>query len=93
MHRISTDRFTYHPADRAFTAEASELGGLRLGRVYPDACDVGFTLVSARTGRAVRVILAHTERDREGDTLWTDFAPAPEDRKAAGFDRVRVFND
>lgn len=77
-YRVSTKRFTYNAVTNTFTAEASDLGSnFRLGRVYDDACDMGFTLMSARTGKEVVFYLSHTERDREGELLYDEFRAVP----------------
>ena len=47
---ISSTRFTFK--GNTFSAEASELQGFKLGRVYDDACDEGFSIVSERTGKS-----------------------------------------
>lgn len=88
--RISTAAFTF--AGGMFAADASDLTGqLRLGRVYDDACDEGFTLVSHRTSREVVFALHHEERDREGDLLYTEFRPASPHQR--GIAPVRIYND
>ena len=69
---ISTESFTF--SDRRFVAEASDLGpDFRLGRVFDDACDEGFTLVSHRTGKDV--VFAHHEDkvDLDGDLAVSIF--------------------
>lgn len=38
--------------DNVFVTDASDLGDFDLGRVYDDACDEGFTIISAKTGKA-----------------------------------------
>lgn len=87
---IFTDAFHYDGATNTFTAEASGLP--RMGRVYDDACDVGYTLISERTGREVVFVVTHEERDREGELLWTDLTPArPTPGHSCG--TVRVYND
>lgn len=86
---VSTDRFVYDPERRVFSAFASDLPAF--ARVFDDACDVGLSLVSARTGRAVPVTVDGTERDAEGDLLsWTLRPVAAADR---GLFAVVVFND
>ena len=45
----SSTRFTFK--GHTFIAEASDLRDIHLGRVYDDACDEGFTIVSAKTGK------------------------------------------
>lgn len=90
---VSTERFTYVPAENMFVTEASDLGlghGIDFGRVYDDACDVGLTLVSHRTGTRVVFAIEHEER-RDGDLLYWDLRPA--DRSKWGCGTVRIFND
>lgn len=96
---VSSDRFTFVRSGAPFTdggpklvAEMSDFGsGFNLGRVYDDACDVGLTVVSRRTGRRVVYAVQHEEYDREGDLLWIDLAPV--DRRDRGLPGVRLFND
>ena len=91
---VSTDRFSFDLNDRVFTAELSDLGrDFRFGRVYDDACDVGLTLVSTRTGRRVVFAIENEIRDREGELLWIDLRPA--DLREAQILRcnIRLFND
>jgi hypothetical protein len=92
------DRFTWEPAERLFVAESSDFGalrdgGMRLSRIYNDACDEGFRLVGQRD--RVTYCLAHQEV-RDGDLLWVDFQPTPESERrvpACVGTRVRIFND
>lgn len=89
---------TYVGSDRMFVTEVSDLNAnsIEPGAVYDDACDVGFTLISHRTGRDIVVVQHHTET-RDGDTLWWDYVPARElaaiVRGAAPTVTLRVFND
>ena len=66
---VSTDRFSYDPATRSFSAEISELR-INFGRVYDDAVDEGFTMVSTKTGREIVFVVEHVEYDPEGDLRW-----------------------
>jgi hypothetical protein len=67
---VSTRQFTYGAESHSFVAEMSDLNGF--GQVYDDAADVGFTMVSSRTGREVVFVVADEQRDGEGDILfWT----------------------
>jgi hypothetical protein len=84
--RISSDRFTY--SGGMFVIEASDLG--RLDRVYRDACDVGFTIVSARTGREVVFAEESPFRDGEGELLYTEFVSVTPGHRGI---KARVFND
>lgn len=101
MIYIPSRLFQYNSATGVFTAEASELdhaseNGEWIGRIYPDAADAGFTMVSERTGE--RVVFVETEIDREDDGTirsW-DFVPTPESIRK--FPHLReckliVFND
>lgn len=62
--RFSTKQFSYLEATQEFCAEASDLGDNHLSRLYDDACDVGFVLVSHKTGREVPMCLDRTDVDR-----------------------------
>jgi hypothetical protein len=62
---VSTRQFSYDAASSTFSAEVSSTNGL--GRVYADACDVGLTLVSSRTGRSIVFVVTGEDRDGEGD--------------------------
>ena len=85
---ISSSKFAFSRG--AFIAEASDLRDLRLGRVYDDACDMGFTIISEKTGNAV--VFAQTEDlfDKEGDLLSINFVSV-----TPGFTNLKVviFND
>jgi hypothetical protein len=86
---ISSKHFTYHATSRTFSAEASDLGpALRLGPVYDDACDEGFTLVSDKTGDLV--VFALEREVRDGDLRYTEFVSVTP--RYRGYS-VRVFND
>lgn len=58
-------------ADRKGAAEASDLGctaGIAPGRrVWSDACDVGFLVVSDRTGTEKLFTLAHERRSADNE--------------------------
>ncbi len=87
---ISADRFFYHAAERTFCADLSDLGhGFNFGQVYDDACDVGLTLVSPRTGKEI-VFAISGEKKRDGELLWIDLVPADFTDKRF---TVRLFND
>lgn len=63
---FSTRQFTYSRSERCFVAEASELPG-NPGRVYDDACDEGFILVSHQSGDAI--VFALDRVDMNGDDI------------------------
>lgn len=66
----STRDFFYHAETKCFIAEASALscgGREHDGRVYDDACDAGFVLVSHKTGDSV--LVAQDGTDMNGDEV------------------------
>jgi hypothetical protein len=83
---ISTRQLRYEPGSFLFTAEDSELP--RASRLYDDACDTGYTLVSHKTGSRRIVSLAHTEKDRDGDVSYWDYKTDSSPRIT-----LRVYND
>jgi hypothetical protein len=65
---IPSSRFSFKNC--TFVAEASDLGrDLRLGRVYDDAYDEGFTIISKQTGKGAVFALHNHEEDGEGDIV------------------------
>ena len=84
---ISSSRFLYKKG--VFSAEMSELRDLKIGQVYDDACDVGFTIVSEKTGKPA--VFARTSMEfREGDLISVNFKCA-----TPGLTHLKVvlFND
>lgn len=68
---ISSTNFTFKSG--VFSAEASDLRDLKLGRVYDDACDMGFTIISEKTGNGVVFVQTEDTLDSEGDLLAINF--------------------
>lgn len=68
---ISSTRFNFK--GHTFIAEASELRNFCLGQVYDDACDLGFTIISAKTGKGAVFVENDPEKDAEGDVLAWNF--------------------
>jgi hypothetical protein len=92
---ISSRLFDYDKNERCFVAEISDLGpGFEFHRVYDDACDVGLTVISHRSGREVVFAVDEVETDREGDILAWRLVPASYQR-ALLIDNVTmtIFND
>ena len=53
------------------SVDASDLGPNFTGRVWNDACDIGFILKSPKTGREILMVQTGRSTDREGDvTSW-----------------------
>ncbi len=94
MIRLSSNQFTYHKG--AFVAEVSDLGGhLPADPIYPDACDLGFQMVSEKTGRVATFYFSREHRADGDITHWT-YLPTPESIRALGLSsevRVEIFND
>lgn len=66
---ISTRDVTYDAARRRLIAEASELPAP--GRVFDDACDVGYMVRSHHTGRVILFSELEVRRDADGDVqVW-----------------------
>lgn len=92
---IMSNRFMYSKqSERTFIAEASELEGLNfMSQIYYDACDVGFNMMSSKTGKLVKFYLTDTEYNN-GDIVCWNFKLCPEYVKIAGGDiKVVIFND
>ena len=94
--KIPMTAFFYHPENRTFSQEISSLGRYDLfQRIYDDACDTGFTMVSKKTGKEV-VFFLSKDIDWAGDEGKWIFEPIPESiRKvpAAKGLKVIIFND
>lgn len=97
VHPIA--QFTHHAGTASLVAEASDLGATVragresfMGRVYDDACDVGFEVQGRH--RTVLFTLSRIDKDAEGDIRAWVFAPAlVQDRQIIGIRQVTVFND
>jgi hypothetical protein len=78
--KISSDKFDWQKDNKCFCAEASDLpqNFNFLSQVYDDACDAGFTMVSARTGAEVAFVFSHDDRDSSGEDVYGwNFEPCP----------------
>ena len=95
--KIGTENFGYHKDIRTFTEELSTIGHRMFRnmrqRLYNDACDEGFVLVSHRTGKEVQMYQSKTETNDEGETLCWEFEPCVTDQPNPGFDKLVIFND
>jgi hypothetical protein len=88
--------FSINPKTREFVADASDLGNFKLDRIYPDACDMGFEMVSHRTGQSVKWYLMTEMYNGDGDITAWSFNLTPESaRKYPDLANwvVLVFND
>lgn len=82
---VSTDRFTF--AEGVLAAEASDLPDP--SRVYDDACDVGYTVISHRTGREVVYAQHETVRNATEVRYWIYMPVRHTDPQIP----VHIFND
>lgn len=90
---VSSSLFSYDKSSKVFTSEMSTIGGF--GQIYPDACDAGFTMISAKTRKEATFYVSSSERAYGEITGWT-LKPTPETlRKQPQLSNVtvRVFND
>lgn len=75
MCQVSSKNFEWFPAKKLFIAEMSELpDGFRFAQVYPDACDAGFTMLSAASGEEITFVMSSTDRDG-GEVAGWRFIP------------------
>ncbi len=70
---ISSNFFSFKKGK--FTCELSDLLStpFTLGRVYDDACDEGFSIVSEKTGKSAVFRLIEMRRDSDGDLQSWEF--------------------
>ena len=92
---ISSKQFTYTKSEKTFSIEASDANGFPFkSRLYDDAADEGFVLVSHKTGRSQpfyfdRVIYSDSGEDIAG----FEFLPAYPVSEGAKGTKVIVWND
>lgn len=79
----------YDSKKRRFVADASELTKPLFDRVYADACDEGFTLISHKTGQEVKCAVYETMM-KDGDIVGWRLKPIH--RNGPQFD-ILIFND
>ena len=87
--RHNTKLFTWVADSKCFVGEASTLARPMCRPVFDDACDLGFELVSEKTGKAITVYLSKEMKNAEGEVVSWNFTPAI----GTGEFTVKVFND
>ena len=92
MAHLSTRNFHWQKLPRSFFAEISELPNktIPLKRIFQDACDVGFTLVSEWTGQEMDFYMNEEKRDRNNDVIAWEFLPVI---KGGPVTKVVILND
>lgn len=88
---ISTSMFFWHPEMATFSQEVSSLGQFQPGQLYDDAADLGFVLVSDRTGDKIPFYF-HKEEHHNGELVAWEFHSASKDPRLAKL-KVIVHND
>jgi len=89
--RVPTHTITMHEGMMIAEASSLMLGHIDFTQVWDDACDVGLTLVSHRTGREVVYALEDIARDGEGDLLFWTLVPANLNERH--LPELRIYND
>ena len=90
---LSSVRFSYSKNDYTFYAEMSDLPRRFIFRpLYDDAADVGFAIVSRKTGNVRTFSLVEEKQDGEGDILWWGFICVNPGRNEP-ITKVKIFND
>jgi hypothetical protein len=76
---ISSRLFHIDARNKQFIGDISDFGSNSpFGRIYPDACDAGFTMLSHKTGQTVVWCLMTEMYDGEGEVTSWSFSLTPE---------------
>lgn len=90
---ISTNKFHWNTLVRTFSANVSEIeNDITMIQVYPDSADVGFDLVSHKTGEIVRMVQSKDWANADGSG-WFEFVPANVNERNNLDFKVVIFND
>lgn len=91
-----SSQFSYDRDTNTFTAWVAELGSYAFKRLYEDACDEGFEIVSCKSGSVSTFYVETEHRDDDNDvTHWT-LKPTTETLRKHPLlkdTKVIVFND
>lgn len=68
---LSSNNFTFK--NNQFIGEISQFNGMEFERVYDDACDVGFSVISAKTGKHAVFAFDKKETDGENELIAFHF--------------------
>ena len=92
---VSSMLFGINKEAKQFSADASDISR-HFYRVYPDAADAGFEMVSDKTGNTSFWVANRDEYDREYELVFTEFVPTAETLRKIPALRgwiARVYND
>jgi hypothetical protein len=92
MNIHSSHKFTFDREQNIMIGEISELARPVMGQVYPDACDIGFTISSVRTGRNEKFRLCEEKTNENGEaTVWI-LEPVNQKLRQTGL-KIHLLND
>lgn len=77
----STNQFKYKSSTKTLISEASDLDNRHLERLYDDACDVGFSVKSERTGKVVTFVMqspTYHEQGEDRELIGWQYVPTSE---------------
>ena len=90
---ISSERFNYFGDLKSFVAEHSDLNGYDIRQsLYDDACDVGFEIISEKTGESRIFLFTNQNNDNEGDVISWTFTMLNKDGSKSNV-IAEIFND
>ncbi len=92
----SSNAFSFDWASQTFVADASSLNNTFYGNIYNDAADVGFGIISEKTGELAVFYLDKLCQNQEGEVLFWSFKPTTETiKKFPQLNRIIavVYND
>lgn len=96
MVEHSSDQFTYIPNTKTFVAESSDLENRHLERIYDDACDVGLSIKSVKTGVVITYYMESVHFNAERELTYWTYKPISEDVRKhpeVADTHVAIFND
>lgn len=88
--RLCTSRLTYVAEEKLLCTEDSDLRNCQPSRVFDDACDVGYTVVSHHTGKEVVYVQDEIVK-RDGEVIAWRYSPAEEGYESLPV--LEIFND
>jgi hypothetical protein len=92
--KISSKHFTYDKEANAMISDISSLGrGVAFSRLYDDACDEGFVMVSTKTWQGIAFYLDDEIRNIDGDVECWVFKPIKYQEHLVTGMAVIIFND
>ncbi len=72
--KLPTSKFTYIKENRTFVTEASDIHGFDPRRIYDDACDIGFYMVSDKTGKKILFVEEGPDYNDDNELICWNFS-------------------